>query len=274
MKEEDVDDIFKDFEGKVEDKQESTPEKGLSEEESLKRKYQKAEQALKEKHREEKEALEEKRKQEIPKHGKIPTKNLANIERIVYIAIILVLVAYMVIDSSFYNGAKTVDVETDQAITAAVVKEENKTDKTEKVVEEKEIEEEEIVEEEVEEEKKLSGEIAFNIDNIYTTIIDEDNDLGEISKIVFSIDNGKDKLLTPLIHVYAYDSEMDEIWETWCRGEYTYEAGINPGKKHTGIIDLSPKMFRNLDLKKNIRLTLNDTEDGFITAVNEKVIIS
>ncbi|MFC2016624.1 hypothetical protein ACFLUF_02800 [Chloroflexota bacterium] len=270
MAEEDVDDIFKDFETKVEDKEETAEEKELSEEELLKRKYQKAEQALKEKHRKEKEALAEKRKKKMT-YGETPTKAFPNIEKIAYVAIILVLAAYIIIDWSYYHGEKTVNLETDQTITAAAVQVQNETDKIKEVVED------EIVEEEPEEEEKeLSGVIALGITKIYTEIIDEDEDLGEISKIVFIIDNGKDKVLTPVVNVYVYDDEMDEKWETWDRADpspYTYKVGIPSGKTHTGFIDLSPKKFRNLDLKKNVRLTLNDTEDGFIKAVNQKVLI-
>ncbi|MDP7244277.1 MAG: hypothetical protein QF568_02955 [Flavobacteriales bacterium] len=268
MGDSDVDDIFDDFESKVEGKEDTAEEKEINEEELLKRKYQEAEQDLKEKHKKEKEALAEKRKKEMM-HGEAPTKSFPNIEKIAYMAIILVLAAYIVFDLSSNHWGKGIGIETDQTITAAVVQKENKTDEIGEVVEEVE----EVEEEPVVEEKELSGVIALNIDNIYTTIIDEDNDLGEISKIVFTIDNGKDKVLTPLVRVYAYDSEMEEKWETWSRGEYTYEAGIASGKEHTGVIDLSPKKFINLDLKKSIRLTLNDTEDGFITAVNEKVLI-
>ena len=282
MTNEGVDDIFKDFEHKIKDKIEAehadkkethkAHEKKLSEEERLKIKYQKAEHALKEEHRKEKEALEEKRKKEVAGHETVHSaKSSINIEKAAYVAVILVLAAYIAIDLSFYHKAG-VDIESDQTITAAAVKVENETDDVgEEVIEEEQETIEELV---VEEEKELSGVITLNIDNIYTEIPNEDNDMGYINKIVFTIDNGKDKVLTPVVQVYAYDGEMDEKWETWIRGDYTYKAGIPSGSQHTGIIDLSPKTFINLDIKKNIRLTLNDTEDGFITSVNEKAIIS
>ena len=163
MENHDVDDIFEDFGNKVEGTKESqTPKKELSEEELLKRKYKKAEEVLKEQHRKEREALEEKRKKEMP-HGRAPTKNFTNIERIAYIAIILVLALYIIIDLSFFNGEKDIGTETDQPITAAAVKEENKTT---------EVEEEKVIEEEkdivIKEEKKLSGVITLTIDKIYT----------------------------------------------------------------------------------------------------------
>ena len=93
-------------------------------------------------------------------------------------------------------------------------------------------------------------------------------------KIVFTIDNGKNKVLTPYVEVFAYDEENKDPYETRKRGEYTYMMGIKPGDTHTGSIDLVPRTWANLDLKKNIRLTLNDTEDGFITAAYEEIFIS
>src|SRR3989344_9193555 len=78
----------------------------------------------------------------------------------------------------------------------------------------------------------------------------------------------------PVVDMYIYDSEMDKSWETRSRGQYTYPVGIKPGDKQKGSISVVPKTFRNLDLKKNIRLALNDTESGFITAVNDAIFIS
>jgi len=121
--------------------------------------------------------------------------------------------------------------------------------------------------------KKLSGKIAFVIDKIYTEVSDTDSDLGYITKVVFTIDNGKDKALNPILHVFAYDSELDESWETRSRGKYT-GTSIKSGDEFTGTIDLSPKSFRNLDIKKTIRLTLNDTKAGFIKGINKEVTIS
>ena len=274
MAEDDVNDIFKDFEHKVDGKEEvaheskkeahKSPEKKLSEEEHLKKKYQNAEQALKDKFKKEKEVLQDKRKKEITGHGEMHGKNSPSIEKVAYVGIILVLAAYVAIDLSFYHG---LGVDTsDPAVTAAAVQENNTTNEIEVV--------EETVEEVVvvEEEKELSGVVTLDIDNIYKEVSDGNSDLGYISKIIFTIDNGKDEALTPVLEVFAYDSEMEESWETTSRGKYL-GAAIESGEKSTGSIDLSPKSFRNLDIKKDIRLTLNSTEDGFLTSVNEKVAI-
>ncbi len=298
MANDDTDDVFRDFEERVTDKKPSpysakreadeSPEKGVDEEQLLKRRYQKAEQALKEKYNKEMEALEGKRRKGMSGSGKVPAKNPSNIKKIAYISIILVLVAYIAIDLSFYHGGKSVEPESDEITTGAVKVGEETEGVEEKVAEEEmaEEEKEEVVEEEpakeeenetkeaVEEEKKLSGLILMVIDDVDTEVTEGVNDSGKINKVVFTIDNGKNKVLTPLVDVYAYDGKMDKIWETKSRGQYTYEMGIKPGGQHTGSIDLVPKTFKNLNLEKNIRLTLNDTEGGYITAANKVVIIS
>ncbi|MBU89992.1 hypothetical protein CMO94_00505, partial [Candidatus Woesearchaeota archaeon] len=202
-----------------------------------------------------------------PRHIQTHTKNSSNLERVAYVAVILVLVAYTVIDLSFYHGEKEAKVESDQTVTAAAVKSGDKANETENKTVEKTAEEKEPVKEE----KKLSGVVTFTIGNVYTEV-DENDDMGKINRIAFTIGNGKDKILTPVVHVYAYDSTLDESWETKSRGKYEGIA-IEPGNRQTGIVDLSPKTFRNLNLKKNIRLTLDDTKDGFITAVNKEVLI-
>ena len=73
--------------------------------------------------------------------------------------------------------------------------------------------------------------------------------------------------------VYIYDDEIAEDWETKSRGQYKYDSGIKPGESKTGIISVTPKSFRNLNLEKHVRLALNDTDTGFITAVNKEIMI-
>ena len=160
-----------------------------------------------------------------------------------------------------------------QAITANVVEEEVETEEiVEEQIEEEVIEpDEEIV---VEEEKILSGKITLTLDKVYSEVVDEDKDLGYITKVVFTIDNGKDKVLTPKVNVFAYDENLEESWKVRSRGEHTYAIGIKPGDKYTGTLSLVPKTFRNLDLEKIVRIELNDSEDGFIAAKSEVVIIS
>jgi len=196
--------------------------------------------------------------------------NRSNIERIASVAIIAVLVTFIVIDLSFYHGRGD-----GEAITAAAVNGKDKANETENKIIEKPAEENKSVEKKVVvEEKKFSGKIGFAIDKIYRRIIDEDKDMGEISKITFTIANDRDKVLTPIVEIFVYDSKNKEQYETKIRATWTYKIGIKPGDEHTATIELLPKIFRNLDLEKSIRLTLNDTKTGFIKALNKEVTIS
>lgn len=303
MANDDIDGIFKDFEYKVAGKKDAPKDfsaksapKSLSEDE-----YDEDER-LEEKRQKEKRALEKRRKETLAdkmRRGAISPeknffKNSKNIERFAYIGVILVLAAYIAIDLSFYHGAKAAEAGTDKPITAAAVKEGNKTNETRKVKEEsvnetQKLKKEAAANESSEGQKEtianetnetaaeagdgLSGKITLSIGSISSGFVEGSNDTGYIDKIVFIIENGKDKALTPLVTAYAYDSEMDNSWETRSRGQYKGNA-IEPSSKQTASINLVPKTFRNLKLEKTIRLTLNDTKEGFITAVNKKVIIS
>ena len=296
----DVDDIFKDFEYKVARKKEDNKgsfrpklaSRQLSEDELLEEKYQKEKKLLDEKHQAEKELLNKKRGEEAKRNkeaelrenlmrqkympSKPVKKIIVNAERIGYLAVILVLIAYIVIDLSFYHGEKSIGGK-NQSIASAVAS--NGTSEQNKSNESKEIKAVEEKNEEKKEEpaangdKTLSGKITLKIDNIATEISKNLNDTGYINSVTFTIENGEDKILTPIADVYAYDSEMDEAWETKSRGQYK-GAAISSGKQQTATINLVPKTFKNLDLKKNIRLTLNDTKEGFIAAVNDNVLIS
>jgi len=125
MEKHNVDDIFEDFEHKVEGKKHISekPKRDLSDDELLKRKYGDAERDLKEKYKREKRILEEKRTKEMPESSNIPTKNIPNIERFAYLAIILILVA--IVGFNIFQGSDDA-----QAITANVVEEEVETEET------------------------------------------------------------------------------------------------------------------------------------------------
>ena len=118
----------------------------------------------------------------------------------------------------------------------------------------------------------LSGKITLTISRIDSK--KDDDDLGEISEITFTIDNGKNAVLYPVVNVYAYDTENKNDYETKSRGEYTFSPGIASGARHTASISLTPKKWINLNLDKNIRLTLDDADGDLITAVNKVVTIS
>jgi len=260
MKDDDVNDIFDDFEHKVTGKEPEEHHKSESEEDLLKSKYQQAEQVLKEKYNKEKEALIEK-KGGVPDRNNAP-KGFGGYEKIAYMSIILILVVYTIVDLTVVHNADKV-VEPDVITAAAVDLEETEEETVEETVEEVE---EEIV-------KELSGRIDFKIDKIFTDVSENDDDLGYISKIVFTIENGKDKVLTPVAEVFAYDDELDAYWETRSRGKY-FGIPIEPGETQTGSIDITPQSFRNLNIDKSIRLTLNDTVDGLVAALNDRITIS
>jgi len=271
MANEDIDDIFKDFEHKVDEKEEVQEKKKelepeIKDEDALKKKYEKAEQVLKHKYKKEKEVLDERKKEsQSPGHMRdVPHKSSPNIERVAYVAIIFVLVVYAGIDLLFYHGNQDIAVE--ETITAAAV--------TDEVLEEVEEETVETVEEEtVEEEVILSGEITLTVNEIFSEVSDTDDDLGYINKVVFTINNGKTESLTPIVKVFIYDDTLHESWETRSRGKYTGTT-IQSGKTQSGTVDISPKSFRNLDEEKNIRVRLEDVDGNFIAAVNDIVDIS
>jgi hypothetical protein len=278
---EDNDDVFNDFKEKVSSKsdhkkhrKEPPDKKELSEEEIKKKRYTEEKLAIKEKYRKAIESLEERRKKDLEKDGGKPN-GTSSIERIAYITVLIVLAAYIIVDLSFYHG-NNVDVE--EEVTAAIGAAEQEDNTSGEVAQEQLQEEpkkeEPIAEEKAEETMGLSGVIALTLDEIITNIDPDVEDKGEISTVMFTIDNGKDKVLTPIVNVYAYDTELDEVYIIKPRGTYTYLAGIKPGDRHTGSIDLSPKIFKNLDIKKTVRIELNGTGEGFIQAKSKSILIT
>ena len=264
MAEPEIDDIFKDFEYKVKGKKDikeapKKPVRQLVDDDE-----------------------EEKPKKQFVKQERLPPKQMLNYEKIGYIAIILVLAAYIAIDwTSYHNGdntgesAKKISV---KAVTNATEGNKTVTAKNETAaIVNKPMENntaEKAKSETVKDgEEQLSGTVTLTIDKIYTSLSKNINDTGYIDKIDFTVDNGKGKALNPKVNAYAYDKEIDESCQTRSRGEYI-GAAIEPGEKYTGSISLTPKTFKNLNINKNIRLNLNDTDTGFIATVNEEVVIS
>ena len=278
MDDSDINDIFKDYEYKVAGKKAAPeirrePVRQLEEEDEVKEKYRKAESKLR-----------EKKPKETGRNDKAPLGNIANHERLIYIGIIIVLVAY--IGLGFFQGND--DAEEEQTVTAAAVNMQSANKTINKSIEhaDKSADSSENASEDVQgkiddnetkaenaEEEKLSGKIVLTLDKVDVEVVNADSDSGQINKVTFTIENDKDKDLNPIVDVYAYDSKIDPSWEITSRGQYK-GAIIKAGDKYSGSISLVPKTFRNLDIKKNIRLALNDTEDGFITVVNEQISIS
>jgi len=284
-KDKEVDDIFKDFKFKDDEESSHHEVKKQAQKDFNKGKFGGSEEKYQEEIDDLKEEMEELKEQVKGSKGKHKAKHIHHEprvkhfsktksvppERVVLIGIIVVLAAFIVIDLSFFDHVSKVRKTTDKETAGIVVVNESEQNET---VEEEVIEE--VVEEETEaEEEALSGKITFKIDEINKKVrADLGEDKGEISSITFTIDNGKNEVLTPVVEVYIYDSESEEVYETKWRGHYTYLKGIGEGEEHTATISITPKIFSDLDLKKHIRLTLNDTEDGFITAVNDDISIS
>jgi len=256
MEKPNVDDIFDDFEYKVEDKKKKPlyEKEDESEEENMKRRFQK-ELDIQNKERK---TQFKRRNKEIWKEKR--PGSFGGLGNGAYLLIILVLVAYIGIDFGFYHGKDS--VAKSQPITSnAVDNGEEKVQEKSGIVEEESAVDEEteeitaeeaaVGEETEEEEKKLSGKILMGIDKIYSEVVDADNDLGYITKIDFIIENGKDSDFTPLVHVFVYDSELHESWEIRSRGEYKGII-IKSGETKTASILISPKTFRNLNLEKNL----------------------
>ena len=260
MAQPEVDDIFKDFEYKVKGKKEvkEAPKQPVR-------------QFIDDKE-------EEKPKKQPVKQERLPPKQMPNYEKIAYIAVILVLVVYIGIDWMNYHNAgnggeskKEINV---KVVTNETSKNETSAKKDAALANKTTEKKDESMEKKNETTKTgLSGTVTLTISKIYTSLSKSINDTGYIDKIDFTIDNSKDKALKPKVSAYAYDKEIDESWQTRSRGNYL-GAAIEPGEKYTGSISLSPKTFKNLNINKNIRLNLNDTDTGFITAVNEEVVIS
>src|SRR3989338_887637 len=301
MENDDTSNLFKDFKYPDDPKGISKApkprplmEEQASEEDRIKMGYKKAEQSL-----------EEKSRKNTARHLK--AKTMPNYERIAYIAIILVLGAYISIDFGFYHGSNdiagsadeklatgaaiklggkgnaskdtaSVNISKNAAASAADSGAENKSNgasnETGKAEEKEKSGKNASAEGTADAaivEKKLSGSVALTLDKIYSEEADIETEY--ISKVDFTIDNGKEKGLTPILDVYAFDSEMDKSWEIRSRGQYKGSL-IEAGGKQSGSVFLTPKTFRNLKIEKSIRLSLNDTKDGFVAAVNQKITIS
>src|SRR3989338_905716 len=241
MDDSDINDIFKDYEYKVTGKKgvpeaRREPVRQLEEEDEVKERYRKAENSLKEK------------KAKDTRNDRAPSKSVANYERFAYVAVIVVLIAYIGIDLGFYHDSNAAKEET---VTAAAVNMQS-ANKTLNKSAESAGNASKVVKgetagnktgEKLAEDKKLSGKIMLRLDEIDSEMVDADGDLGQINKVVFTIENGKDKDLNPVVDVYAYDSEIDPSWEITSRGQYRGDT-IKAGDKYSGSISLIPKTFR------------------------------
>lgn len=201
---------------------------------------------------------------------KYPAPGLGVLERGVFIGIIVLLIAFIVFDLSFFDHVSKVSETTEQGAVGMVINEVNESEN--KTVEEEVIEEEnKTVEEETTEEKSLSGTVGIKIDKINK--IKVSNDTGYITTVFFTIKNEKSETLKPVVRVYAYDSKLEDSWGNRSRGIFNYTAGIPSGSEQSGSIGLSPKTFKALDIIKTVILKLSDENDNIIASDTEKVYI-
>jgi len=228
--------------------------------------------------------IDTKPKKHTIKHTKpdfSPKPPPSSLERKALVGVIIILLAFIAIDMTFYHGSKTTET-TDSSkpsvIGAAIS--ENKENKTVKAAaevinktEEAEKEEDKIAEEETkaEEEKELSGKIEIMINKIHS--IKENDNKGYINKVTFTIKNGKDKTLKPVVKVYAYDKINEDTWMEKERGEFVYSIGIVPGGEQAGSIDLYPRTFADMDIVKTVILKLFDEDDEVIASALDKFYI-
>lgn len=257
MEEKEVEGIFKDF--KYVDEADNSKEKH----EDVKKK---AQEAFDKEEKKEKKQAPKTVFDEHEEKGHIKPRNVPSLERIILITIIIILCIFIVFNLTYFckcereSTSGGTSVVTPSPVDPVASLDENATDNNSS---EEEIEEVTKEDEEEEEEEVISGEISIKIKEINYEVTGED--LGKIESITFTIENGKNDVLKPIVNVYAYDAELDPSWETRSRGEYTYDIGISSGGIKTGEIELSPKTFRNLNLEKHVRVVLNSTDGDIVT---------
>ena len=199
----------------------------------------------------------------------------SSLERKFFVGVIIILLAFIAIDLTFYHGSKTTDDKLSTTGVGAAISE-NKTVKAaaEVVNETAEAEKEENKTAETGNkttEKKLSGNIGLIINKIHS--IKENDNKGYINKVTFTIKNGKSKTLYPTVRVYAYDKNYGEEYMNKSRGDFTYPIGIVPGGEQAGSVDLYPRTFADMGIIKTVVLKLFDEDDEIIDSVQDKFYI-
>ena len=222
--------------------------------------------------------LEAKKTKAAVAEGKIPPSSQFKLERSAYLFIIAILVGYILFDLAFLHAGSLsiLDGDKDPVLTGVDGNETNTTITKEPSNNDQNQGTKNATEPPKEEPKgdsnpPGSGNVALSITTVdYEKV---SNSVGYITSVSFSIKNSKDTPITPVVNVYAYDSELEESWETRSRGNFKYPAGIAPGKSIEGSIELSPKTFRSLNLAKTVRIELNDTKSGFLKLATQTVEI-
>lgn len=215
-------------------------------------------------------------------HEVVHKSGIGSIERAIFLIIIVLLCAFIVFDKLGGSEEKTVIVtsepetsEEEEEVETAPEEKENEETHVEEEKEE-EPEEEETTEEEEEPEEEvldLSGEIDIKINKIYTEVNEDLDDVGYINKVSYTIENGKEDTLVPVVNVFAYDDDLKDTWLDKSRGEARFTVGIEPGDTLEGSVSVSPKTFRNLDETKTVIVQVSDVTGKVLASDIEKIDI-
>lgn len=119
---------------------------------------------------------------------------------------------------------------------------------------------------------KLSGIVTLTID--YVEKEKASDTLGYMKSVSFTIENGKDKEIAPVVDVFAFDSKSVNEMGGVSRG--TYNKGkstkIQPGEKHSVNMPISPKSFSNIELPKTVNIVLKYSDADVVKATTEVII--
>ena len=130
-------------------------------------------------------------------------------KNIVYIVIIVLLISYIGYDRIFIHQALL--KQTSDDITALVTDDVDTTTTTITDLDEPEVTTTSTTTTTIaEDESDLSGSVEFQILEINSEKTGDD--MGRINSITFSINNGLEDDIIPLVDVYAYDNNIEEEW--------------------------------------------------------------
>ena len=198
-------------------------------------------------------------------------------QKIILVGIIILLLAFIGYDRLFVHPKLS---EAGEGITSLVTDVDKQEDSTTTTTVSDETTTTTVIEETTtttttvpEEVITLSGNVALSLVDIKTE--KTSNTTGQIQSITFTIENGLETSIIPVVNVFAYDDEIINEWEEISRGEYNSEESIeiDSGKNQTGSILLSPKSIADPDLIKTVVLKLKYSDDADEIRISSKIKI-
>tara|TARA_Y100000310_G_C20699785_1_gene828627 strand:+ start:5413 stop:6168 length:756 start_codon:yes stop_codon:yes gene_type:complete len=119
----------------------------------------------------------------------------------------------------------------------------------------------------------LSGDVT--IDLIDMDIDKNSDSVAKFNSVTFTIVNGLDESIQPVVDVFAFDDVMTDDWQTRSRGTYNEDQSVelDPGEEHSGSIILSPKTFSNLDEVKTVILKAVYGEDNTVVTARDSFMM-